>query len=86
VLDFAQREGKTKGRTYLGVLVAGEGPREDLGTWRRAVATVAQPSPRERRERTLGLWKKERQGCSRQVTGTPRSRPEASADFITKAP
>lgn len=31
---FAQQEGKkTKGWAHLGVLVAGGGPKEDLGTW-----------------------------------------------------
>lgn len=42
------REGKTKGWAYLAVLVTGEGPEEDLGTWRWAAAAVAQSSPRER--------------------------------------
>jgi len=37
VLGFAQQEGK--GWAYLVVLVAGEGPEEDLDTWRRAAAT-----------------------------------------------
>jgi hypothetical protein len=30
VLGFAQQEGETKGWAYLVVLVAGEGPEEDL--------------------------------------------------------
>jgi len=30
------------------VLVAGEGPKEDLSNWRRAAAAVAQSSPRAR--------------------------------------
>jgi len=41
-------EGKTKEWAYLAVLVAGEGPEEDLGTWRLSAAAVAQSSPRER--------------------------------------
>ena len=46
VLGFAQ-EGERSGGNTLYELVAGEGTDEDLDTWRRAAAAVAQSSQKE---------------------------------------
>jgi len=52
VLDIVDQERERRGsRTWWWcVFVAGEGPHEDLGTWRleRRAAAVVEPSPRER--------------------------------------
>jgi len=38
---------------------AGEGPEEDLGTWRRTAATAAQSPPTEREGGERARWVKE---------------------------
>jgi hypothetical protein len=61
-----------KGRQGVGVpvvLVAGEGPDEDLGTWRRAAATAGRPPSRRQEEETEG----EREGV-RTLEGEERKR------------
>jgi hypothetical protein len=67
------------------VLVAGEGPQEGLGTWRGAAAPGAESSPRERRERTLGVGRTEDSKAGRVAAGryteVTGSRPEDSADL-----
>jgi hypothetical protein len=47
-----------KGRTYLVMLVAGEGPQENLGIKRGVAASVAESSPREERTHAGGNGKK----------------------------
>ena len=44
VHGFAQRERERRGGHTWWVLVAGEGPDEDLGRWRRDAAAVVQSS------------------------------------------
>ena len=48
MLGFAQQEWKRKGAQTWCVLVAGKGPDEDLGTWRRALASAAAQLPQKR--------------------------------------
>jgi hypothetical protein len=47
-----------KGRTYLVMLVADEGPQENLGTKHGVAAPVAESSPREERTHAGGNGKK----------------------------
>jgi len=53
-LGFAQQEGKRRVARTWWVLVAGEAPDENRGTWRRSAAAVAQSSPLARRKRGRG--------------------------------
>jgi hypothetical protein len=56
VLGSHSRKRRPRGWAYLVVLVAGEGPEEDLGTWRRAAGRQRRPpSRRHERARTMGV-------------------------------
>jgi hypothetical protein len=75
-----------KGRQGVGVpvvLVAGEGPDEDLGTWRRAAATAGRPPSRRQEEETEGG----REGGSAHTgRGREKERPACTAHRLQARP
>jgi hypothetical protein len=56
VLGFAKKAGNRRGGHTLSVLVAGEGPDEALGTWRRAAAVVAERESTRGKGGEVGDW------------------------------